>query len=76
MGAPEAVQISPDFGSAVGHAAFAANAEVGFGTGIESPTGSGRTTVLEALAEESVAVSADKSHRSTQMGNGVDAEDD
>lgn len=39
--------------------------------------GVGRVTVLEALAEElPSAISADKSHRSTQMGNGVDAEDD
>lgn len=36
----------------------------------------GRVTVLEALAEESRAVSVDISHRSTEMGNGVDAEDD
>lgn len=41
------------------------------------PQAAGRITVLEALAEEfPEAISADKSHRSTQMGNGVDAEDD
>lgn len=36
----------------------------------------GKMTVLEALAEETTAVGVDMSHRSTQMGNGVDAEDD
>ena len=36
----------------------------------------GKVTILEALAEESSLTSADMSHRSTQMGNGTDAEDD
>ena len=36
----------------------------------------GRITVLEALAEETDGISINASHRSTQMGNGVDAEDD
>ena len=37
----------------------------------------GRVTVLEALATEaSTVVSPDMSRISTQMGNGVDAEDD
>lgn len=36
----------------------------------------GKITVLEALSEESIAISINASHRSTQMGNGVDAEDD
>ncbi|GAC1390982.1 MAG: hypothetical protein NVSMB46_02010 [Candidatus Saccharimonadales bacterium] len=36
----------------------------------------GKITILEALAEPSEEVSINMSHRSTQMGNGVDAEDD
>jgi hypothetical protein len=36
----------------------------------------GKITVLEALAEETEGISINASHRSTQMGNGVDAEDD
>ena len=36
----------------------------------------GRMTVLEALAEDTEGISINSSHRSTQMGNGVDAEDD
>lgn len=35
----------------------------------------GRLTVLEALAEETAGISINASHRSTQIGNGVDAED-
>jgi|GEM_PF-1638696 len=35
-----------------------------------------KTTILEALAEETTAISLDRSHRSTQAGNNVDFEDD
>ncbi len=36
----------------------------------------GRITVLEALAEETTAISPNASQRSTQVGNGTDAQDD
>ncbi|MEO8105018.1 MAG: hypothetical protein ABI602_01645 [Candidatus Saccharibacteria bacterium] len=42
---------------------------------IETPQRLGRVTVLEALAEETTAVSPDMSHRSTMQGK-VDFEDD
>ena len=36
----------------------------------------GKVSVLEALAEESDAISVNASQRSTQIGNGTDAQDD
>jgi hypothetical protein len=36
----------------------------------------GKVSVLEALAEESDAISINASQRSTQVGNGSDAQDD
>lgn len=36
----------------------------------------GKITVLDALSEITDGISINASHRSTQMGNGVDAEDD
>lgn len=36
----------------------------------------GKVSVLEALAEESDAISINASQRSTQVGNGTDAQDD
>lgn len=43
---------------------------------IATPQIVGKMSVLEALAEETTGISINASHRSTQMGNGVDAEDD